>query len=247
MNQPLLSIVTVVYNDVDGIEFTIKSVVDQSYKNIEYIIIDGGSTDGTVEVIKQYESGITLWQSEPDAGIYDAMNKALGLITGEYVWFLNSGDEIFSKDVVENFNLGLNHDCYYGKTALISLDRTTVKVTTVPEKLNWKSMANGMAVSHQSIIFSTFVVAPYECEYTVVSDHDWIISALKKCKSICNTNATVSKYLLEGFSQDNFMTCWKERFSIVHKHYSGTHYLKNILSFIVALGKKIIKKLINNA
>jgi len=94
--KPLISVVTVVYNGEKHLEQTIKSVLDQGYDNIEYIIIDGGSTDGTLEIIKKYEDAIDYWVSESDGGIYDAMNKAISLATGEWINFMNSGDDFFS-------------------------------------------------------------------------------------------------------------------------------------------------------
>ena len=95
-----LSIITIVYNNKDNLIKTIKSVREQTYKNIEYIIVDGGSTDGTVDVIKQNPDLIAKYITEPDDGIYDAMNKGLKLATGDYLWFMNSGDEIYANDTV---------------------------------------------------------------------------------------------------------------------------------------------------
>ena len=92
--HPKFSIITVVYNNVRDIEHTLKSVVNQSYDHIEYIVIDGQSTDGTLEIIQKYRDKITVLLSEKDKGIYDAMNKGLALATGDYVLFLNSGDEL---------------------------------------------------------------------------------------------------------------------------------------------------------
>ena len=87
--QPTFSIITITYNAVRLVEQTLLNVLSQSYPNIEYIVIDGGSTDGTVDIIKQYESGLAYWVSEPDKGIYDAMNKGLQKATGDYVWFIS--------------------------------------------------------------------------------------------------------------------------------------------------------------
>ena len=92
VSSPLISIITVVFNDVTHIEETILSVINQDYLNIEYIIIDGGSTDGTVDVIKKYEDKISFWLSEPDQGVYDAMNKGIDKATGDWINFMNSGD-----------------------------------------------------------------------------------------------------------------------------------------------------------
>ena len=92
-DQVLISVVTVSYNAVSTIEQTILSVINQTYPHIEYIIIDGGSTDGTVDVIKKYADKITYWVSEPDKGIYDAMNKGLRRVRGDWCVFMNSGDK----------------------------------------------------------------------------------------------------------------------------------------------------------
>src|SRR5690606_11240452 len=96
--HPKLSVITIVYNNIKDIERTIISVIKQSYNNIEYIIVDGASTDGTVDVIKKYDQEISKWISEPDSGIYNAMNKGLALATGDYVLFMNSVDEIYNSN-----------------------------------------------------------------------------------------------------------------------------------------------------
>lgn len=96
MDNPLISVVTVAYNAVTTIEKTILSVINQTYPNVEYIIIDGGSTDGTVEIIKKYANKLAYWVSEPDNGIYDAMNKGAKVATGEWINFMNCGDSFFT-------------------------------------------------------------------------------------------------------------------------------------------------------
>ena len=101
MEIPLISIITVVRNDVVHIEQTMLSVLGQTYGNVEYIVIDGGSTDGTVDIIKKYADKLAYWVSEPDGGIYPAMNKGLQHATGEWVNFMNSGDSFADENVLE--------------------------------------------------------------------------------------------------------------------------------------------------
>ncbi len=101
LNKPLMSVVTITFNCADVLERTIQSVIEQTYDNIEYIIVDGDSTDGTLEVIKKYEDRINYWVSEPDRGISDAFNKGIGLVSGEWVNFLNAGDYFLSANIVK--------------------------------------------------------------------------------------------------------------------------------------------------
>lgn len=111
-----ISIITINYNNKNGVEKTISSVVSQTYKDIQYIIIDGASTDGSVEVIKKYHENIDYWISEPDRGIYNAMNKGILKATGDYVLFLNSGDYLISSDIIDDISheLDSNEDIVFG-------------------------------------------------------------------------------------------------------------------------------------
>ena len=100
MDFPKISVITVVYNDKEGLEKTIQSVLSQTYGNVEYIVVDGRSTDGTVDVIKKYEQEIDIWVSEPDEGIYDAMNKGIKMASGEWLNFMNAGDVFYDENVL---------------------------------------------------------------------------------------------------------------------------------------------------
>jgi glycosyltransferase involved in cell wall biosynthesis len=244
-NEPLISIITVVYNSKDLLEYTIKSIITQNYRNIEYIIIDGGSTDGTLDIINYYSTYIAFWISERDTGIYDAMNKGLHKAKGEYVWFINSGDEIANPDVLFTiFDKNNKIDCYYGNTLLISSNRKVKLEIKAPEDLSWESMFFGMVVSHQSIIFKRTCVGNYNLDYKLVSDLDWIIRSLKASTTIKKINIVFSKYLIGGFSDNNFHKCWKERM-IITANYFGKHTLiYSIILFIIANGKRITKKLL---
>lgn len=108
--QPKITIITAVYNRVNTIEQTISSVVNQTYQNIEYIVIDGGSNDGTVDVIRKYEDKIAYWISEPDCGVFDAFNKGILAAKGEYIQFLGSDDSLCSPDTIENVVKYLNEE-----------------------------------------------------------------------------------------------------------------------------------------
>ena len=119
MNRPKISVVTVCFNAVETIESTIKSVIQQTYDNIEYIIIDGASTDGTLDIINNYNDRIACCLSEPDKGIYDAMNKGIKMATGEWINFMNSGDMFYKNSVLSEVALKLKDgDIIYGDTML---------------------------------------------------------------------------------------------------------------------------------
>ncbi len=124
-----VSVVTICYNAKTVIERTIQSVLNQTYSDIEYILIDGGSTDGTVEIIKKYSNRISFWVSEPDHGIYDAMNKGVMRATGEWIHFLNAGDVYHDYDVLENFvpKISATTDIAYGDTLYVFSMTTKVR------------------------------------------------------------------------------------------------------------------------
>lgn len=220
---PKISIITVVYNDANGLETTIKSVASQSYKNIEYIVIDGASKDGTLERIKNNESKISTWKSEPDKGIYDAMNKGLALATGDYVWFMNAGDIIFAPNTLELIftTCEANADVYYGETQEISMTGEPIGLRRLktPEQLNWLSFKRGMLVSHQSILIKKTLCKNYDTQYKISADIDWVIFALRKSKKIINTKLILSMFEVGGMSRQNIKTGLKERFKIMVKNY----------------------------
>ena len=116
MSNKKLSVITINYNNKNGLIKTINSVINQTYKDFEFIIIDGGSTDGSLEVIQEYSGQINYWVSEPDNGIYHAMNKGIVMAKGEYCNFMNSGDCFFDEQVLKNaFSHNLSVDIFIGK------------------------------------------------------------------------------------------------------------------------------------
>ncbi|RKD20123.1 glycosyl transferase [Pelobium manganitolerans] len=220
--NPTLSVITVVYNNVKDIERTIQSVIGQSYANIQYIIVDGGSTDGTLQVIEHYRDKISKVISEKDNGIYDAMNKGLALADGDYVLFMNSGDEIYSIDTVERiFSAAADADIYYGETEM--LDENLVsqgrRRHQIPKKLNINSFKYGMSVSHQAIYVKKTIASPYNLNYKLSADIDWVLNALTKAKKITRVDFYVAKYLMGGLSKQKHWASLKERFQIFTSYY----------------------------
>jgi len=188
---PVISIITVVYNSLSLIEKTIRNILDQSYPNIEFLVIDGGSSDGTAEIIRFYEKQISYWISEPDRGIYDAMNKGLAAATGDYVWFMNAGDQIYRSDILETiFVVGPDTGSweenlvFYGDTMIVNTGFHEIGLRRLrpPEVLSWKSFKKGMLVCHQAIIVSRKIAEPFDPQYGHSADFDWVVRALRKAQ-----------------------------------------------------------------
>lgn len=220
--QPKLSIITVVYNAAGLIERTVKSVLEQNYSNIEFVVVDGASSDGTLEILEKYSSRIAVLESGKDKGIYDAMNKGLKLATGDYVLFLNAGDELDTADTISSvFSVRANADAYYGNTRVVD-ERGTVladRRLSPPAHMNWKSLRYGMCVSHQSFLVKRLLCDFYNTDYRISADIDWVINALKQCDSIVNTHRYISRFLEGGTSGKRRKTALLERFRIMVQHY----------------------------
>src|SRR5574344_1377354 len=137
--MPVISIITVNKDNCAGLKFTIDSVLCQTFKDYEWIVIDAASTDGSVELIKQYQEHISYWVSEPDGGIYAGMNKGILKATGEYILFLNSGDSLADNDVLENVHQNnLNGDIVLGR---INLCDAQQKIITPNYSIPYKDIS----------------------------------------------------------------------------------------------------------
>lgn len=222
ITQPTVSIITVVYNAARDLEQTIQSIANQHYPNIEYIIVDGASTDGTLDVIKSNAAHINNWISESDNGIYDAMNKGIKMATGDYLWFMNAGDKVAEADTLSKiFENNTQADIYYGDTMMIDEDGHKIgnRRLQPPAKLNWKSFKKGMLVSHQSFIAKRNIVNLYNLTYKFSADFEWCLVALKRASKIENTQLTLSLFLDGGVTKQNIKAGLKERFKIMTQYY----------------------------
>ena len=181
------------------------------------------SKDGTVALARQYDC-VTRIISEPDRGLYDAMNKGIKAATGEYLVFLNAGDSLYAPDTLNKLHdfIGENRpDILYGETAIVDSDRRFIAMRRLktPEKLSWKSFRMGMLVCHQAFIVRRELAPLYDLSYRFSADFDWCIRCMKKARTIANTHLTLINYLNEGVTTRNHKASLKERYRIMVKYY----------------------------
>lgn len=244
--SPTFSVITVTFNAADTLETTIQSVIAQTYHQVEYLIIDGASKDGTLDIIESYKDRVSKVVSEPDKGLYDAMNKGLALATGDYVCFLNAGDTFHEDDTLEKMVHALHTatslpDVLYGETAIVDKDGhfKRMRRLSAPEKLTWKSFKHGMLVCHQAFFAKRVLAEPYDLKYRFSSDFDWCVRVMKRSKSLFNTHLTLIDYLEEGMTTKNHKASLKERFWIMSKHYG---FFPTVLYHLWFVLRALIKK-----
>ena len=251
-----LSIITINLNNAEGLRKTIESVVTQTFTDYEYIIIDGGSTDESVEVIKQYADKITYWVSEPDKGIYNAMNKGILKANGEYLLFLNSGDIFFSKKSVKNLiEHSENYDIVYGNIWVINKDEGFVK--QYPDELTFGYFIYDTLPHPASLIKKNlFENNLYNEELKIVSD--WVFFMVSICKnnySYKHVNEIISIFYYDGLSSQEVnrditskekKECLSENFKLFLKEYEELNQLRQYKSRINNIKIiKLIKKIRN--
>lgn len=224
------SIITINYNNKKGLLNTLKSVVGQSYHDYEYIVIDGGSTDGSVEVIREYESHIDYWISEPDKGIYNAMNKGILQAHGEYLNFMNSGDEFYDSDVLLEVSNALDCDIVVGR---MQHDK---EIWSFPkEKITMLDLVQG-TVLHQASFFckKLFDENKYDEKYKIVSDWKFYIQSLiLKNVSFRNLDIMICKFTPGGISEVDIELKRKER-SEVYKELFPDRVMEDYFRFAKA-------------
>ena len=239
--MPKFSIITVTYNTGQTVEDTIQSVIAQTYHRIEHIIVDGASTDNTLDVIEKYRDKIHVLISEPDRGIYDAMNKGMALATGDYLCFLNAGDSFHEADILQQMVHSIRGnelpDVLYGETALVDSNRHFLRMRrlSAPEALTWRSFRQGMLVCHQAFFAKRSLSEPYNLRYRFSADFDWCIRVMKKAQTLHNTHLVVIDYLEEGTTTRNRKASLKERFRIMAQHYGLISTVARHVGFVVRL------------
>lgn len=245
--KPLISIITVVFNGFPDIEKTILSVLNQTYNNIEYIIIDGNSTDGTLETIKKYENQIDYWISEKDFGIYDAMNKGAELCTGESINFLNCADEFYNINLTKLISaLDLENTVIYGNIA--KKQRKNQIKTIKPKTLISKSNKKIIEPNHQAMFFPKKHVKQkkYNTNYKISADLDYKIHAATNLQFI-KLDIIFCIFDMTGLSNESTfksnLILYNERRSIYQK-YNIKH--SKILLAIRYITRFLLKKIVTN-
>ena len=208
-----ISIITVCFNEHQVIRKTIESVISQNYKDIEYILIDGGSTDGSLEIINSFSSNISCLISEPDNGIYSAINKGLSKVTGDIVGLLHAGDLFYDNNVISNVEKCFKQstcDLIYGHSIVYSKDRKKIIRKNVSPKYRDNLMRFGWFPSHQSIYLRSSVFEKcgyFNEDYKISADYDFILRVLLVHKlKVKRLDKFIIKFYLGGTSSKNIMS-----------------------------------------
>ena len=231
-----VSVITVTYNAEATLEKTLLSVLGQSCHDYEFLIVDGASSDGTVDLLRKYEMqvgqgvfGITVdrfrWRSEPDGGLYDAMNKGLELAQGDFVWFINAGDKIYDdttlQRIVDTLEAAPDADVVYGQALIIDPDDRVLgeRHRIAPAQLTKRSLLDGLVVCHQSILARRTVAPRYDLQYKLTADYDWVCRLLDVSHRNVYMDTYLSRFMSAGLSSQKRKQSLKERFVIMRRQF----------------------------
>jgi glycosyltransferase involved in cell wall biosynthesis len=245
-NTPLVSIITASYNSVNTIEQTIKSVISQSYSNIEYIIIDGGSTDGTLDIINKYNSNIKFWVSEKDKGIYDAWNKGLKIAKGDWISFLGS-DDLYIHNGIELFMDYINThpenkylDFVSSKIEYVDKDLKLLKI--IGEKWSWPKFSYYMNTDHCGMLHSKLFFNKYgnfDDSYKITGDYALLLKPGKNLKAGFINEITVK--MRSGGISKNGLKVFNETFRAKFDS-KNVSLLSCVVRYIIGVGMFFLRK-----
>ena len=244
-NTPLVSIITVVYNGEKYLEQTIQSVINQTYKNIEYIIIDGGSTDGTLDIIKKYENNISYWISEPDNGLYDAMNKGIGIAKGELIGMINSDDWYELEAVaimLEAYKNNPTKSIFHADRYNIDDDGNKTVKKFHPSA--FKFMYYGMTYNHPSMFITKneYALHLYNTTLRAHSDYQFVLETFLRDKNLLYyIDKPIVNYRLDGISAN--MHWIKSSIDVYHiRKDSGMNFFQCLFSFVFMRSVVVVSK-----
>jgi glycosyltransferase involved in cell wall biosynthesis len=241
--KPLITIVTVIFNSVDTIEQTLLSIINQTYNNVEYIIIDGGSTDGTIDILKKYDDKIDYWISEADEGLYYAMNKGLEAANGQWVNFMNSGDSFYrSTTIAELFDHDFDSDVVYGDVIFSFDGKNVVNVNAQGLDFFWK----GMPFVHQACFVKTSLMKkyPFDTSYKLISDYKSLYNIYMAGCQFHYINIPICNFRAGGLSDNNpkSITELQKMIFQIHKGYNVRlyYYYRYVQCFVLYNFAKLI-------
>ena len=247
-NFPKVSVITVCFNSEKTLEQTICSVINQTYCNTELIIIDGGSCDNTIDIIEKYKGKITYWVSEPDSGIYNAMNKGIRVARGDYLYFLGSDDTLHDCDVLQKVVQLISlhpSDIIYGN--VIAFNKTFGYQMEEGRCLTLEQLQKGWMPPHQGMFIKTEVINKaqgFNEEYRIVSDYDLLMKCLKLGATTSYTDLAIAYFNLEGTSSNEIKMIYERR-QVVRKYFSSVVYGRYYLSSAYTIMKVRIKEVVN--
>jgi glycosyltransferase involved in cell wall biosynthesis len=215
-----VSVVTVVRNGAPRLEQTIQAVLGQSYPNVEYIVVDGASTDATLDIVKRYDDQIDYWVSEPDAGIYDAMNKAIDLVSDPeaYILFANADDRLFSSQSLEKaVALGEGADLVYGKMRLTDGDAVGVQGREVEMRDLARQTLCHPATLMRRRLFDT--VGRFDTSFRIAGDYDLMVRSFQHPVKTKFVDEIITEMRMGGLSEDRFMLSCNERKRVVRERF----------------------------
>jgi hypothetical protein len=218
--NPLVSVITVVYNGAEHIDGAIRAVASQTYPNIEHIVIDGGSTDGTLDILYRNDDVLSYWRSEKDRGIYDAMNKGVNLVTDpdSYVLFANADDTLYSADSISSvMSLSRGEDLVYGKMIFSDGEMSGV----LGREVKFTDLAR-QTLCHPATFVRRRVfdqIGPFDTSFTIAADYDHIVRAFAARVSTRFVDVIVSRMRMGGLSDERFMLSCRERKQVVRRHF----------------------------
>ena len=240
------SIITVNYNNKDGLQRTIESVINQTFRDYEFIVIDGGSSDGSIDVLNKYNEYITYWVSEPDGVIYQGMNKGISKAKGDYLNFMNSGDCFYDTFVLQEVvNMNLDHDIIIGQDYHFSPKQQKGFATILPTRTSMITLYM-QALPHQSTFYKSelFINSLYDESLKLVADHKFNIQ--KICVDNCRViyvNKVICFRESGGLSDSNQALSAKES-SKVMEQFLPIGVIKDYKT-LSYLGKSTVYKLMN--
>lgn len=214
----LITVITVVKNDAKSLFRTIQSVMSHKWSGLEFVVIDGDSSDGTLEVIRQHEACIDLWISEPDGGIYDAMNKGISRSSGDYLLFLNSGDELVADLNTLSTTLAEGYSMVYGKANMLHEDGTLSYVKGKPLR-SLGRLVRGTPLCHQAIIYRRGSIGLYDTGYKIIADRvlTYEIAKREGLRATKFVDIPIANYYEGGFSRQNVAIWQREEIQFMRR------------------------------
>jgi glycosyltransferase involved in cell wall biosynthesis len=245
--HPLFTVVTVVFNGVESLESTVHSVLNQRYSNLEYIIIDGGSTDGTLEIIRKYEQSIDYWVSEPDQGVYDAFNKACRLIAGEWTIFLGAGDMLYETETLALISetvqrVAVETEIVYGKVSVSNGTNTSSEISNRPwsqTRDEWQggrpTLPHHQGIFHRKQLLST--QSPFDISYRIAADSKLFYASVKNAEPVF-ADIIVARSPLGGLSTEpKYYLANLHEINKVNNEFGFANYSHQLWFFLKSVSK----------